>query len=244
MVRRDTTEVTLRVTKNNAFPSFLDDYVIERLIERGDFKRVFEVEVRKESDGPFRRASLSASGEDRDAKQKTPRASGTRTPEFSRREVFDASGAASGTVTVRGLEPGARYRFRTRLGLGSENDVTWSEPGVESVYAAKRAPEETKSAAAKQSRDSSAKRLLLRVLARTSEGSYALPSSELKGLGVSLTRLPRRPSPTPPSRRRNAPRLFRRARTALAAVAAAEAGGARGGSGEGGEEARRPARRR
>ena len=151
MVRRDTTEVTLRVTKNNAFPSFLDDYVIERLIERGDFKRVFEVEVRKESDGPFRRASLSASGEDRDAKQKTPRASGTRTPEFSRREVFDASGAASGTVTVLGLEPGVRYRFRTRLGLGSENDVTWSEPGVESVYAAKRAPEETKSAAAKQS---------------------------------------------------------------------------------------------
>ena len=47
MVRRDTTEVTLRVTKNNAFPSFPHDYVIERLIERGDFKRVFEVEVRK-----------------------------------------------------------------------------------------------------------------------------------------------------------------------------------------------------
>jgi len=152
MMRRDTTEVTLRVTKNNAFPSFLDDYVIERLIERGDFKRVFEVEVRKESDGPFRRAGSEASPrEDRDATKKTPRASGTRTPEFSRREVFDASGAGSGTVTVRGLEPGARYRFRTRLGLGSENDVTWSEPGVESVYAAKRAPEETKSAAAKQS---------------------------------------------------------------------------------------------
>jgi hypothetical protein len=223
MVRRDTTEVTLRVTKNNAFPSFPHDYVIERLIERGDFKRVFEVEVRKESDGPFRRASLSASGEDRDAKQKTPRASGTRTPEFSRREVFDASGAASGTVTVLGLEPGVRYRFRTRLGLGSENDVTWSEPGVESVYAAKRAPEETKSAAAKQSATPPQN-------ASSAESSREPPKAPTPSKRASKDSSEESPHASPSSsvsdsafatKKRAAPVSSRE--TALAAVAAAEA---------------------
>ena len=216
MLRRDTREVTLRVTKSGAFPSFPQAIDIERLFEHGDFARKFEVEVRKESDGPFRRAS-EASGEDRDGKKKYA-ASGTREA-FSRREVFDASGPASGTVTVRGLEPGVRYRFRTRLGCGSENDVTWSEPGVESVYAAKRAPEEKKSAAAKPSSTppqnaSSESSREPRVPTSSKRGSkdsespYASPSSSVSDSAFA-------------KKKRAAPLSSRE--TALAAVAAAEA---------------------
>jgi hypothetical protein len=134
MVRRETREVTLRLTKNDAFPSF--PIVGQPPI---GFVRKFEVEVKKERDGPFPRETA-----EKDANVDAKAAPRSRASESSRREVFDAStGRASATVTVGGLEPGVRYRFRTRLGCGSEDDVTWGEPGVESAYATKSAPEKS-----------------------------------------------------------------------------------------------------
>ena len=134
MVRRETREVTLRLTKNDAFPSF--PIVGQPPI---DFVRKFEVEVKKERDGPFPRGTA-----EKHANIDAKAASRSRASKSSRREVFDAStGRASATVTVGGLEPGVRYRFRTRLGCGSEDDVTWGEPGVESAYATKSAPEKS-----------------------------------------------------------------------------------------------------
>ena len=136
MVRRETREVTLRLTKNDAFPSF--PIVGQPPI---GFVRKFAVEVKKERDGPFPRTTAE---KDANVDAKKNAASRSRASESSRREVFDAStGRASATVTVGGLEPGVRYRFRTRLGCGSEDDVTWGEPGVESAYATKSAPEKS-----------------------------------------------------------------------------------------------------
>ena len=134
MVRRETREVTLRLTKNDAFPSF--PIVGQPPI---GFVRKFEVEVKKERDGPFPRETA-----EKDANVDAKAAPRSRASESSRREVFDAStGRASATVTVGGLDPGVRYRFRTRLGCGSEDDVTWGEPGVESAYATKSAPKKS-----------------------------------------------------------------------------------------------------
>ena len=103
-----------------------------------DFVRKFEVEVKKERDGPFPRETA-----EKDANIDAKAASRSRASKSSRREVFErVGGETSATVTVGGLEPGVRYRFG-RAWCRSEDDVTWGEPGVESAYATKSAPEKS-----------------------------------------------------------------------------------------------------
>ena len=202
MVRRETREVTLRLTKNDAFPSF--PIVCQPPI---GFVRKFEVEVKKERDGPFPRETAE---KDANVDAKKNAASRSRASESSRREVFDAStGRASATVTVGGLEPGVRYRFRTRLGCGSEDDVTWGEPGVESAYATKSAPE--KSDAEKNAANNAAP--------GRASGASKQPSK--KGVTTSPHASPSSASDCAFAKKKSAAPVSSR-ETALAAVAAAE----------------------
>ena len=118
---RITQEVPPRPARVNT-----DIYGLTLNLTRGNKTRGFhettrsEVEYKRETDGPFRENQ------------------GQGSKESSWREIF----IGQTTVTICGLEPGTRYRFRTRLGYPqpSDNDpaaVTWGAYGVESAYATK-----------------------------------------------------------------------------------------------------------
>jgi hypothetical protein len=106
MVRRETREVTLRLTKNDAFPSF--PIVGQPPI---DFVRKFEVEFKKERDGPFPRETA-----EKDANIDAKAASRSRGARFSTRRPGEppppsrSAGSSPACATAFGRASGAGRR--------------------------------------------------------------------------------------------------------------------------------------